>query len=68
MVVLLSGWVGECSRASLTLELLFPCQTLKNFFLRYFRDPAPSQQGGVAVVVWTGDGTDPSGWGGIMLW
>ena len=31
LVSLLAGWVGECCRVSLVLELLFLRQTLKTF-------------------------------------
>ena len=68
MVVLLVGWVSECCRASLALELLFLSQALKTFLLGYFKDATPCQRGRVAAVVRTGDGGDPSGWGGLMLW
>ena len=68
MVVLLVGWVSECCRASLALELLFLSQALKTFLLGYFKDPTPCQWGRVAAVVRAGDGGNPSGWGGLMLW
>ena len=68
MVVLLVGWVSECCRASLALELLFLSQALKPFLLGYIKDATPCQWGRVAAVVRAGDGGDPSAWGGLMLW
>ena len=53
---------------TLVLGLLFLSQTLKNFLFGYFRDAVPCQLGRVAVVVWVGDGSDLSGWGGLILW
>ena len=61
MVVFLAGWFVECCRTNLALELLFLNQTLKIFLLGYFRDAAPCQWERAAVVVWVGDGSDPSG-------
>ena len=60
--------MSECCRASLALELLFLSQALKTFLLGYFKDATPCQRGRVAAVVRTGDGGDPSGGGGLMLW
>ena len=68
MVVLLVGWVSECCRASLALELLFLSQALKPFLLGNIKDATQCQRGRVAAVVRAGDGGDPSGWGGLMLW
>ena len=53
---------------TLVLGLLFLTQTLKKFLFGYFRDAVPCQLGRVAVVVWVGDGSDLSGWGGLILW
>ena len=53
---------------TLVLELLFLSQTLKNFLFGYFRDAVPCQWGRLAVVVWVGDDSDLSGWGGLILW
>ena len=37
--------------------------TLKQISMGYSRDSTPCQWGRVAVVVWTGDGCNISGWG-----
>ena len=68
MVVLLVGWVSECCRVSVALELLFLSEALKTFLLGYIKDATPCQRGRVAAVVRAGDGGDPSGWRGLMLW
>ena len=52
---------------TLVLGLLFLSQTLKKFLFGYFRDAVPCQWERVAVVVWVGDGSDLSGWGGLIL-
>ena len=65
-MALQAGWVSGCCRVTLALKLLFRSQTLKNFLLEYCRDAV--SVGKAAVVVWTADGSDPSGWGGLMLW
>ena len=53
---------------TLVLELLFLSQTLKKFLFGYFTDAVPCQWGRLAVVVWVGDDSDLSGWGGLILW
>ena len=65
MVALLAGRVSGYCKATLTLKLLFLSQTLKNFLLEYFRDAV--SVGKAAVVVWTADGSGPSGWGGLIM-
>ena len=69
MVLLLTGWVGECWRTSSVLALLFFSQKLKNFLLGYFSYVALCQWENLAVVGLAGDDCDSSGYGGlIMLW
>ena len=58
--------MSGCCRVTLALKLLFLSQTLNNFLLEYFRDAV--SVGKAMVVVWTADGSDPSGWRGLMLW
>ena len=54
---------------SFVLELLFLSQTLQNIFVWDILEMLLCVSGGrVVEVVWAGDGSDLSWWGGLMLW
>ena len=54
------GWVGECCNELGTL--------IDSPFVRIFQGCCSCQWGRVAVIIWTGDGKNLRGWGGLMLW
>ena len=60
--------MGECCNELGTLIDIPYLKHQRIFLLRYFRDAAPCQWGRVAVIIWTGDGKNLRGWGGLMLW
>ena len=61
------GRLGEWMlQSDLGTQITIPQSNTKEFLLEYFRDAV--SVGKATVVVWTADGSDPSGWGGLMLW
>ena len=62
-----AGWVGECC-SKLGTPTTIPKSDTKECLLGYSKNAARCKWGKVAVMVWTGCGSNSRGWGGLMLW